>query len=491
MADIGTLTPEQMLQQQQILRQQKMAEMLMQKGMEQPQGQMISGHYVAPSITQNLAGLANVYFGQRGVEKGEQAQLDLAKAIREQQKVGLADYYQTLKGTPEVQGGIYNPQGQITTETTRDMYGPNMELNAGYKKVAPVAAQAGNPMLANMTASMDDRLPAFLRQHAMTELTKGPKWKEMTLVDPQTGNKVAGLYDEGNPNPRSTWTPFGTSSEAISRSDILTLRDRGIAVPQANMPNTNASILGTPSANTPINNVPVAGNAPVTPVVAGNAPVTGNQPALKPATTASTNDLIKTYGYDPFKPPPMPPMPSGEAARDWQKNAYKPLEGTAGDKVDGAKMYYNSLENYNNYVATLTAADLAKPSVRQRLDSLYATAKLTGKEANKLGVLNGGDERILEEVLPNYKNITVTKKNLDRIVQDQKEFASGIIVEAYGTQQKAVPQNMRKFIVVPKTEADVPQTDIKAVLKAQNIPYDPNYEYKVNPDGTVDRRKKK
>jgi hypothetical protein len=104
--------------------------------------------------------------------------------------------------------------------------------------------------------------------------------------------------------------------------------------------------------------------------------------------------------------------------------------------------------------------------------------------------LNGGDERILEEVLPNYKNITVTKKNLDRIIQDQKQFASGIIVEAYGTQQKAVPQNMRKFVVVPKSDADVPQTDIKSVLKAQNIPYDPSYEYKVNPDGTVARRKK-
>ena len=48
MADIGTLTPDQMLEQQKILRQQKMAEMLMQQGMQQPQGQMVSGRYVAP-----------------------------------------------------------------------------------------------------------------------------------------------------------------------------------------------------------------------------------------------------------------------------------------------------------------------------------------------------------------------------------------------------------------------------------------------------------
>ena len=96
MADIGTLTPEQMLQQQQILRQQKMAEMLMEKGMQQPQGQMISGHYVRPSIFQNLAGLANTYVGQQGIEKGDQAQLDLAKAIREQKMGVLENINQAL-----------------------------------------------------------------------------------------------------------------------------------------------------------------------------------------------------------------------------------------------------------------------------------------------------------------------------------------------------------------------------------------------------------
>ena len=100
MADIGTLNPEQMLQQQQILRQQKMAEMLMQQGMQQPQGQMVSGRYVAPSIFQNLAGLANVYMGQRGIERAEQAQLDLAKAIREQGASEVADIINTYQGRP-------------------------------------------------------------------------------------------------------------------------------------------------------------------------------------------------------------------------------------------------------------------------------------------------------------------------------------------------------------------------------------------------------
>ena len=100
MADIGTLTPDQMLEQQKILRQQKMAEMLMQQGMQQPQGQMVSGRYVAPSIFQNLAGLANVYMGQRGIERAEQAQLDLAKRLRADESSALTDYFQQLQPKP-------------------------------------------------------------------------------------------------------------------------------------------------------------------------------------------------------------------------------------------------------------------------------------------------------------------------------------------------------------------------------------------------------
>jgi hypothetical protein len=87
MADIGTLNPEQLLQQQQILRQQKMAEMLMQQGQQQPQGQMVSGRYVAPSIFQNLAGLANTYMGQRGIERADEAQLKMAKELRQERSM--------------------------------------------------------------------------------------------------------------------------------------------------------------------------------------------------------------------------------------------------------------------------------------------------------------------------------------------------------------------------------------------------------------------
>ena len=138
MADIGTLNPEQLLQQQQILRQQKMAEMLMQQGMQQPQGQMVSGRYVAPSIFQNIAGLANTYMGQRGIERAEQAQIDLAKAIRQGDIAATADFMKTRQGTPAemfaAQAGPMPDGGNIPIQEARAAVAPNPQ--AAYANLA-------------------------------------------------------------------------------------------------------------------------------------------------------------------------------------------------------------------------------------------------------------------------------------------------------------------------------------------------------------------
>jgi hypothetical protein len=202
MADIGTLNPEQMLQQQQILRQQKMAEMLMQQGMQQPQGQMISGRYVAPSIFQNLAGLANTYMGQRGIEKAEQAQVDLAKRLRADETSAMADFMQRK--------------------------------------------EAGNVDYANLYA--DPRASAAQRQFAFTKMNEGPikVGVEDTLIDPRTMKPVftgAGkpraplqidtgtaieLRDPNNPTvvlQRIPKTQMPTAGQVVERDDGTFLID--------------------------------------------------------------------------------------------------------------------------------------------------------------------------------------------------------------------------------------------------------------------------
>jgi hypothetical protein len=263
MADIGTLTPEQMLEQQKILRQQKMAEMLLQQGMEQPKGQMISGRYVAPSWTQNLAGLANTYVGQRNLEKADQAQIDMAKAIREQQKVGMADYYQTLKGTP-------SQAGNLQLGNTNQAIGSVEEPIGQYK--APVAGQAPNPALANLTASMDERLPAFLREHAMKEITKGPKWEKDVRYDDK-GREIHGWTDVNDPSlpfAAQTKKPEMTASERIHANIALgRAADEGIPVGGGvGYGNPVVSPVTPVGRQMPVNNAPVGAS----PVVKQNAP---------------------------------------------------------------------------------------------------------------------------------------------------------------------------------------------------------------------------
>ena len=442
-----------------LARSQRLAQML--SSSQPAQGQVVSGRYVAPSWTQNLAQLVNTGLGAYYADKAETQQQELAKKIREGQNAAMADYMTQLRGRPEVQGGIYGPDGKLTTQTTADMYGPNMELNPAYKQVAPVAAVAGNPYLANMNAAQNDMLPSWLRQNAIKELTKGPDWKELTKYNQATGNTETYRYNANSQDPTSTMQFLGVSKPALSVADQIRFRDEGINT------NINGLTSGAPISNAPTGGSPTGGAVQTSPVSA------------KPATAVKDDGLVKAFGYDPFKPPPPPAgITSGKDLRNYRAEQAKPLTGTAADQVTGAKLYTDSLNKYKDYVNSLTASDLLNPSVRVKLTSLHSQAKLAGKEANKLGVLNGGDERILEEVLPNYKDISVTKKNLNNLIQGQKEFGTSIIVNAYGTQQKAIPENMRKYVVVPEaketdsekqSKSSTPTRTQRAVLNGQNI----------------------
>lgn len=71
---------------QQANRQQQMANLLLQQGMQgQPQGQMVSGRYVAPSWSQNLAPVLNQALGLYAGYQADKAQTDLASALRGKQ----------------------------------------------------------------------------------------------------------------------------------------------------------------------------------------------------------------------------------------------------------------------------------------------------------------------------------------------------------------------------------------------------------------------
>jgi hypothetical protein len=168
----GTLPPELFAQQQQLNRQQQMAQALMQQGTQQPQGQMVSGRYVQPSIFAQLAPLAQMYAGTRMAEQGDKRALDLAAQLRQRYGDEIKEFRNLMQGkeqlAPEQAGPTQTGQA-IPQEMVRGA--PNVQGAYDF------AATAYNPTL---------------QAAGLRKLTEGPikVGIEDTLIDPVTMKPV-------------------------------------------------------------------------------------------------------------------------------------------------------------------------------------------------------------------------------------------------------------------------------------------------------------
>jgi hypothetical protein len=191
----GDLTPEQALQQQQIARQQKMAELLMQQGQQTPQGQMVGNRYVAPSFFQYAAPLLQGYVGKKELENAQAEQLKLAKTIREQGAAEVADILNTYQGkvakpapmgyelvdagTPAI---APNPQLALAKATTAGPYG---------RALLPTILERAMPKPATPTSDIQNY--QFMKESG--QLPKG-----MTFLGYQTYLKELGKTTEKAPS---------------------------------------------------------------------------------------------------------------------------------------------------------------------------------------------------------------------------------------------------------------------------------------------------
>jgi hypothetical protein len=84
--------PDVARQQYELAQNQRYADMLMQQALqEQPQGQMVSGHYVPPSPVQGLGQLLKAYIARKSTDliPERQAKLDLAQDEQLRRMVGM------------------------------------------------------------------------------------------------------------------------------------------------------------------------------------------------------------------------------------------------------------------------------------------------------------------------------------------------------------------------------------------------------------------
>ena len=148
-------------------RQKKLADLLQARALEQPQGQMVSGRFVAPSLVQQLAPLANAYMGRKAGEDVESRQSKLANLMRGQQSTEIKNILGAFEGGDQ-------------------------------SKALELAATGQTPFSQTVAGEMvKKRL-----------IGKEPKWEKAELPNPDGTTKV-GYVDVNAPNPLTTFIEGG------------------------------------------------------------------------------------------------------------------------------------------------------------------------------------------------------------------------------------------------------------------------------------------
>ena len=183
----GTLSAEDYAQQQQLNRQQQMAQMLLQQS-QQPQGQMISGRYVAPSWAQQLVPLANIAASKYIGGKVDTDAAKLAQKIREGKASAEERIANLVTGTPAQATELAGPY-------TGNVPMPVATQNAQ----APNLPAALREIRTNQYGVGKEYMPTILKQ-LMPETPSAVKEFEYAQKNPQFTQYQMGLKKAGAPN---------------------------------------------------------------------------------------------------------------------------------------------------------------------------------------------------------------------------------------------------------------------------------------------------
>ena len=112
-----------------IQRKQRLAQLLTERGLQAPQGQIVSGRYVAPNPLQYLSSLFNVYSGQNLEKETEARQQALAQKLRQAEAKDLQAFIEAGRSAPEQT--VYGAGEEGPTMTTTPEVKPDYAKQIG------------------------------------------------------------------------------------------------------------------------------------------------------------------------------------------------------------------------------------------------------------------------------------------------------------------------------------------------------------------------
>jgi len=403
----GNLSPEQQIEQQQIARQQRMAELLMQQGQQTPQGQMVSGRYVAPSFFQYAAPLLQGYLGKKELEKVEQRQLDIAKQLRADETSAMTDYFQQLQ-----------PQ-------------PAQPAPAGYDLIdAGTPAIPANPKAALLNLYTNPKATQAQRQFAFQKMNEGPMkvGAEDVLLDPTT---LKPIY-QGAGKPTTDMQNFEFAKNQGFKGSFTDFKNQITPYQQAQL-NFDREKFEFDKANK-----------------VGGKDLTesqGKASAFQSQMVSASNavNTLEAGGFDPtlFK----------------SQTAVRLAGGTANPLVPvTAQQYKQAQDQWSEaYLRFKTGAAATEQEVIRNNRTYFP-------------VFGDKPDQIAQKAM--------MREQAERDVGIAAGRGAGIGAQPIGQQPKTEK---------PKDE----NVDIQSQLRTKGIPYQPKlYEYRINSDGSVDRKKK-
>ncbi len=211
------MSPEEAIQQQRLNRRQQIANLLIQRGLGQPQGQMAGRFYVPPSPLQGVANLALLGAGLYGTNKLGEEERDLQEKSR-QATAEAVRKYRDLDQPIAVEGIAQGPGAPIRTQvsgpppSTVDAQGnylvQDQEGREHYPTDSP-SLSVPNPQLpggpvpqAIAAGGLERSVPEFQAATPVIQKTEGPlpTGTEMVPLDAATRRaRLAELLATANP----------------------------------------------------------------------------------------------------------------------------------------------------------------------------------------------------------------------------------------------------------------------------------------------------
>jgi hypothetical protein len=176
--------------------------------------------------------------------------------------------------------------------------------------------------------------------------------------------------------------------------------------------------------------------------------------------------------------PGLPSIPVQGAGGQPVMGAASKLPEAQQKQVIGAQNTVNAIKEFRDSLSSFTTTDALNPTKRADIQAKYRNMQLQAKEAYNLGVLNGPDLTIIEQLVVDPTTVTgvfTGKKAIDkqaselsRIISDMGNVAAGRPKEVTGavkTEQKAEqPKEAAKTEAIPEWLKKLMQESQKELL---------------------------